>query len=456
MEAGSLDLHTKLRSHKAKIAVWGTGYIGFSTMAYFARNGIRCVGYDIVPETARSINAGKISLPGLGQWLGFSTEPLVKNGLMHATSDVKEILEDPTVKVHFVSIPTERNGRPWDGALQDVSKKISGKKVENGPDLVIIESTLSPGQCDKVMVSTLNRTGRKIPKEFQIAVAPRRDWFDNPGLNVHTIPRVVGGVDQESQKAAEEVLGIICSKLVPVSNHRIAELVKSTENSFRALNIAFANALSRAYPDVDTVELINAAATKWNYVAHYPGLGTGGYCIPLAPEYLLEGSGTKGEHTDFLSLINRVNRSQTIFIGGLINNSLSAGSVGILGLSYKRNLKVHVLSPSITLAETLKNAGKRVRIQDPYYSSEEVEMIAGVGSFRYPEDLKDFGSLVVSVPHLEYTETPVPALLDLIRPGTFILDAEGAWESYRDFFHQKSIDYRKIGDAGWAIPRMKK
>ena len=451
-----MNLHSKLRSHKAKIAVWGTGYIGLSTMAYYARYGIKCVGYDILPETVRTINAGEITMPGLGQWLGFSIEPLVKNGLMYATSDVKEIIEDPAVKAHFVSIPSERNGKPWDGALQDVSKKIAGKVVEDGPDLVIVESTLSPGQCDKVLVSTIERTGRKIPKDFEVAVAPRRDWFDNPGLNVHTIPRVVGGVDDESLRAAQEVLGIICSKLVPVSDHRIAELVKSTENSFRALNIAFANALSRAYPNVDTIELINAAATKWNYVAHYPGLGTGGYCIPLAPEYLLEGSESKGEHTDFLSLINQVNRSQTKFIGELISKNPSGSRVGILGLSYKRNLKVHVLSPSITLAETLEKAGKRVRIQDPYYSEKEVRKIAGVGSFKYPNDLKDFDSLVVSVPHLEYTETPVPELLDSIRPGTFVLDAEGAWQSYRDFFQQKKIDYRKIGDAGWAIPRMKK
>src|SRR5207249_11945186 len=182
------------------------------------------------------------------------------------------------------------------------------------------------------------------------------------------------------------VLGIICSKIVPVSDHRIAELVKSTENSFRALNIAFANTLSRAFPDIDTIELINAAATKWNYVAHYPGLGTGGYCIPLAPEYLLEGSGSKGEHTDFLSLINQVNRSQTRFVGELISKNLSGSSVGILGLSYKRNLKVHVLSPTITLAEVLKKAGKQVLIQDPFYSAKEIEDIAGVSTFRYPDD----------------------------------------------------------------------
>jgi nucleotide sugar dehydrogenase len=456
LEAGRLNLQSKLRSHRAKIAIWGTGYIGLSTMAYYARYGIKCIGYDIVPETIKSINEGKVTMPGLGQWLGFSVEPFARDGLMRATSDVKEILEDPSVKVHFVAIPTEKNGKPWDGALQDVSKKISGKVVEDGPDVVIVESTLSPGQCDKVLVDTLTRTGRRVPNDFQIAVAPRRDWFDNPGLNVHTIPRVVGGYDQESLKAAEEVLGIICSKLVPVSDHRIAELVKSTENSFRALNIAFANALSRAYPDVNTVELINAAATKWNYVAHYPGMGTGGYCIPLAPEYLLEGSATKGEHTDLLSLINQVNRSQTKFVGDLINKSLSGGSVGILGLSYKRNLKVHVLSPSISLAETLKHGGNQVRIQDPFYSEQEVLKIVGVHSFKYPDDLKEFDSLVISVPHLEYTETPVPELLDSIRPGTFVLDAEGAWESYRDFFHQKQIDYRKIGDAGWATPRMKK
>src|SRR5438105_3651029 len=178
-------------------------------MAYYARYGIKCVGYDILPETVRTVNAGKITMPGLGQWLGFSIEPLVKNGLMYATSDVKEIIEDPNVKVHFVSIPTEKNGKPWDGALQDVSKKLAAKRIKNGPDLIIIESTLSPGQCDGVLVSTILRSGRLVPKEFLVAVAPRRDWFDNPGLNVHTIPRVVGGVNERSRRAAMDVLGII-------------------------------------------------------------------------------------------------------------------------------------------------------------------------------------------------------------------------------------------------------
>lgn len=425
-------------------------------MAYYARRGIMCLGYDILPETVQNVNAGKVPFAGLGQWLGFSTEPLVKNGLMRGTNRVKEIIDDESIKVHFISIPTERDGKPWDGALQDVSKKLAAKRVANGPDLIIVESTLSPGQCDEILVSILQQVGRKVPKDFLVAVAPRRDWFDNPGLNVHTIPRVVGGVDEKSRRAAMDVLGVICSRLVPVSNHRIAELVKSTENSFRALNIAFANSLARAYPDIDATELINAAATKWNYLAHYPGLGTGGYCIPLAPEYLIAGARTKGEHIDLLSAINEVNRGQTRFVGGLIAKNLSGSSVGILGLSYKRNLKVHVLSPSLALIDTLKRAGKEVFVQDPFYSAEEIERIAKVGTFEYPRDLRKFDGVVIAVPHSDYTETPVPTLLGSVRSGTLILDAEGAWESYREFFRQKRIDYRKIGDAGWATPGKKK
>src|SRR5437867_7403328 len=390
-----MSLKVRLQTQKSRVAVWGTGFIGLSTMAYFARRGIKCIGYDLAPQIVEEINNGKITLTGLQQWLGFSIGPLVKNGLMHATTNVSEILDDPATKVHFIAIPTERNGKPWDGALFDVSKKLSEKKVENGPDLVIVESTLAPGQCDNILIDTLKKSGRQVPRDFLVAVAPRRDWFDNPGLNLNTIPRVVGGIDEESTREATSVASIVCSKIVPVSSHRVAELVKSTENSFRALNIAFANALSRAYPDVNVIELIDAAATKWNYLAHYPGLGTGGYCIPLAPEYLLEGARNRGEHTELFSAINDVNRAQTKFVGGIIAQNLPGSAVGILGLSYKRNLKVHVLSPSLALADTLKKAGKEVFMQDPFYSAGEIARIARVETFQYPGDLRKFDCVVV-------------------------------------------------------------
>jgi nucleotide sugar dehydrogenase len=422
-------------------------------MAYYARRGVRCVGYDIAKDVVDSINAGKIPFVNLEHWLGFSIEPLVNNGLIHATSYVTEILEDTHTPVHFVAVPTEKNGTPWDGALLDVSKKLSAKKIGGRPDLIIVESTLAPGQSDDTLVETLRRSGRKVPDEFLVAVAPRRDWFDNPGLNVHTIPRVVGGVNEESRREAIDVLGVICSRIVPVSNNKVAELVKSTENSFRALNIAFANALSRSYPNVDVNELITAAATKWNYVAHYPGIGTGGYCIPLAPKYLLEGATNKGDQLDFLAMINTINESQTDFVSNVVAKALPGSRVGILGMSYKRNLKVHVLSPSLALAKSLQRKKKEVLIHDPFYSADEIKQIAGVETFSYPKDLKTLDAIIVAVPHSEYTETPVPILTKSVRRGVLVIDAEGAWDSYRHFFNKKGIDYRRIGDAEWANPK---
>src|SRR3989442_15863918 len=144
-------------------------------MAYYARRGIMCLGYDILPETVHNVNAGKVPFAGLGQWLGFSTEPLVKNGLMHGTNRVADIIDDESVKVHFVSIPTEKNGKPWDGALLDVSKKLAARKVSTHRNLIIVESTLAPGQCEGILVETLQRSGRKIPEEFLVAVGPRRE-----------------------------------------------------------------------------------------------------------------------------------------------------------------------------------------------------------------------------------------------------------------------------------------
>src|SRR2546427_9750902 len=114
-----MSLKVRLQTQKSRVAVWGTGFIGLSTMAYFARRGIRCIGYDLAPQIVEEINNGKITLTGLQQWLGFPIGPFVKNGLTHAPTNVSEILADPATRVHFIAIPTARNGKPWAGRLCD-------------------------------------------------------------------------------------------------------------------------------------------------------------------------------------------------------------------------------------------------------------------------------------------------------------------------------------------------
>ena len=152
-------------------------------------------------------------------------------------------------------------------------------------------------------------------------------------------------------------------------------------------------------------------------------------------------------------MINTINESQTDFVSDLVAKALPGSKVGILGLSYKRNLKVHVLSPSLPLAKGLQKKGKEVLIHDPFYSADEVKQLAGVETFSYPEDLKAFDAVIIAVPHSAYTETPVPTLTRSLGRGTLVIDAEGAWDSYRHFFKKKGIDYRRVGDAGWASPK---
>src|SRR2546427_3302802 len=112
-----MSLKVRLQTQKSRVAVWGTGFIGLSTMAYFARRGIKCIGYDLAPQIVEEINNGKITLTGLQQWLGFSIGPLVKNGLMHATTNVSEILLDPATKGHLIAIPSEREVKTWGGGV---------------------------------------------------------------------------------------------------------------------------------------------------------------------------------------------------------------------------------------------------------------------------------------------------------------------------------------------------
>ena len=125
--------------------------------------------------------------------------------------------------------------------------------------------------------------------------------------------------------------------------------------------------------------------------------------------------------------------------------------MGILGLSYKRNLKVHVLSPTLLLAKRLRQKKKEILIHDPFYSAAEIKQIAKVETLSYPGDLKTLDAIIVAVPHSEYTETPLPILTRSISRGSLVIDAEGAWDSYRHFFKNKGIDYRRVGDAGWAL-----
>ncbi len=416
-------------------------------MANFAARGITCLGTDISPEVIELINSGRIPVPNMEYWLGFDVEPLVRTGMLRATTNWKELIA-PEILVHFVAVPTEKEDKPWDGALLDVVKKISGmgRLKLTLPPLIIIESTLAPNKTDQLVIPTLESSGVKVGRDILVGVAPRRDWFISPDKNLRSLPRIIGGTNAETTEAMKDVLGIVCDRLIPARDHKHAEIVKSVENAFRHVEITLANQLSLAYPSLDMVEVLKLVGTKWNLNTYHPSFGVGGYCISVASQYLLEGA----QNRELLSILRETisaDRSLPVLVAkSLVRRG--ARRVGILGLSYKADLKVHVLSPTLRIVRTLRDEGVSVKVNDPYYSQAEIRSITGVDTFEFPEGLEEFDCVALVAGHRAYRALSRARLLEYLSNCKLVLDnVDETWKELN--LTEEGIEYHVAGDSGW-------
>jgi nucleotide sugar dehydrogenase len=440
------ELRRQLLEEEKKIAVWGTGYIGFSTMANFAAQGVVCVGTDVSERIVSTINSGKTPVPNMEYWLGFDPKYLVDSGMMSATLDWKKLL-NPDFGVHMIAIPTEKEDQPWDGALADVMNKISSNVPKTGgPLLVIIESTLTPNKTDQLVIPIFEKNGITVGKDVFLGVAPRRDWFISPEKNLRSLPRIVGGTTPEATRLMTEVLGIVCDRLVPAPDHRHAEIVKSVENAFRHMEITLANQLSLAYPNLDMIEVLKLVGTKWNVGTFHPSFGTGGYCIPLSSKYVLEGA----EKPEYLTLLKDTVATDTMLPEVVADRIADRGikNVGILGLSYKGDLKVHVLSPTLRISRRLTERRVKVKVNDPYYTSDEINRLTGTESFSFPEGLSEFDCVVIVAGHRSYKAIPEAKLKTHLKNCKLILDnLEEIWRTFD--LDSAGIEYHVAGDKNW-------
>ena len=436
-----MNYKSLLKSKKFKIAVWGTGYIGLSTMVYFAKKKIKCVGYDINKDKIKKINSGTLPLEDLKKWFGFDIKGLVKQNYLKATSNYKNLISEDFL-VHFIAIPTERNGKPYYKPLINVLNNISKiKKDRKQTPLVIVESTLAPKVSDKKIIPFLKRKKLIIGKNILLSIAPRRDWFIEGGKNLENLDRVYGSTDKKSTKVTKDVLSIVCKKLHTASSYKVSEMVKSVENAYRHMDITLANQLSLAFPKDNMREVLKLVGTKWNVEAFHPGIGAGGYCIPLSSRYIL----SQVKNINRLSLLRETIKTDD-GMGKLIANSIAKRGlkkIGILGLSYKGDLKVSVLSKVIPLIKHLTKKRLKVKLYDPYFSKKEIYEAAKVKVFNFPKDLTNFDCLIISVDHKQF-KLPKKILENHTKNCKLIIDHDGAWKKYN-----LKNNYHLSGDDGW-------
>ena len=434
------DVYNNLIKKKKPICVWGAGYIGLSTLAFYAKNGYDAIGFDINKKYINNLLKGKLKNDDFKKWLGFEIKPLIKKKKLTFTSNILDI-KKINPQIHFVCIPTEKNGKPLMKILHQTIKNII--KTSDSEGLIIIESTLTPGTGDMLINKFLKNL--ILNKKINFVIAPRRDWFVDGTKNLENMDRIFGGVNKKSQLLGQKVLSLVCKKLHKASTHKVAEMVKSFENCYRHVDIALANQLSRAFPHENIRETLKLVGTKWNIGTFYPGFGSGGYCIPLSSKYVINGAKKKNE----LSILKETIKTDTI-INLDIAKSIAKKKIkkiGILGLSYKSNLKVHTLSPMLPFIDYLKKKNIIVNLYDPYYSKKEIKKIANVNTFKFPSAINKFDCLVFHVNH-KFFERFYKRISKKSKLK-YLIDNTGALKKYDEDLKKRGTKYILTGDKNW-------
>ncbi|HEV8139347.1 MAG TPA: nucleotide sugar dehydrogenase, partial [Pyrinomonadaceae bacterium] len=355
---------------RARIGVIGLGYVGLPLVTEFARGGFAAIGFEVDATKAATINSGESYI---GDVPSSQVKELVDSGRLHATTNFDE-LKDCDAIIICVPTPLRKTKEPDVSYILAAAEAIK-KRLRRG-QLIILESTTYPGTTDEVLLPMLEETGLKLDQDFLLAFSPERVDPGNPEFKTHNIPKVVGGVTDDSTEAAAALYGRIVREVHAVSSARVAETAKLLENTFRAVNIGMANEMARlCYAlGIDTWEVIRAAATKpFGFMPFYPGPGIGGHCIPLDPHYLSWKARQHGFDSRFIGLAEEVNSRMPEHVVQLVSDGLNdarkamnGSRILLLGVAYKKDIDDVRESPALSIIDRLRSKGCDVRYHDPF------------------------------------------------------------------------------------------
>lgn len=396
----------------ATVGVIGLGYVGLPLVTEFARSGFMSVGFEVDQSKADRINTGESYI---GDIDSATVKELVENKRLRATTDFADLQKCDAIII-CVPTPLRKTKEPDISYIMAAAEQIK-QRLRRG-QLVILESTTYPGTTDEVLLPLFSETGLKLDEDFLLAFSPERVDPGNPQFQTHNIPKVVGGVTDDSTTVAAHLYSQIVKEVFAVSSARVAEAAKLLENTFRAVNIGMANEMARlCYAlNIDTWEVIRAAATKpFGFMPFYPGPGIGGHCIPLDPHYLSWKARQHGFDSRFIGLAEEVNSRMPEHVVQLVADGLNGerkamnGSrVLLLGVAYKKDIDDVRESPALSIIDRLRAKGADVRYHDPFVSEVRFDdaHIEGSGEPLQSvpltdEELKEADCVVIVTDHSE-------------------------------------------------------
>jgi nucleotide sugar dehydrogenase len=417
-----------LRKGKTRIAVFGLGRVGLPTAGVFAQAGALVTGVDIRQDVVRGVNAGKcrfVDEPGLPEVI----RSTVRDGRLRATTRADEALRKADFIIICVPTPVHETKTPDYSAVQEASTTI-GKHLRKG-SIIIIESTIGPGVAEEKVKPILESfSGLKAGVDFGLASCPERSDPGSIMTNMKSLPRIIGGLDKKTTDLVAEIyeaaLGV---KAIRVRDPRTANAVKLTENLFRDVNIALANEFALLFEKigVDTIEVINACASKYNFMPHYPGGGVGGPCLPSNSYYLISEGMRAGNIPYLIRLAREINDRMPEHVVELVGEALNEASktikgskVAVLGVAYKPNVKDVQLTPVERVVSRLKEMGAEVELYDPMFKGERVFGIVVKRNVAAAVERAD--CIVVGTAHDEFRGLDLEKLSKLVRNRAAFVD----------------------------------
>jgi len=413
--------------------------VGLPLALRFADVGQRVTGFDTDQEKITKLNAGQSYIQHIS---ADKIKQHVQGKRFDATTDFTRLREMDAVLI-CVPTPLDERREPDLSYVEKTAQSIA-PNLQRG-QLIVLESTTYPGTTEELVLPILEKGGLKCPlargagsehvaTDFYLAFSPEREDPGNKQYGLAQIPKVVGGINPASGRAAMALYAQIVSKVVPVSSTRAAEMVKLLENIFRCVNIALVNELKQLSlrMDLDIWEVIDSAATKpFGFMPFYPGPGLGGHCIPVDPYYLSWKAREYDFATRFIELAGEINTAMPYnVVDALVTalngheKSVKGSKILLLGVAYKKDVDDLRESPSLKLLELLSARGAVLDYNDPYFPALHKMRHYDFSNMKSvelsPQRLASYDCVLIATDHTSYDYEAI------VRDSKLVVDTRNA------------------------------
>ncbi len=401
------------------IAVVGLGYVGLPLAIALARR-FRVVGFDRDPDRVYELNKGN-------DRTGEADSATLRATTIEFTGDAAR-MAGSDVFIIAAPTPIDDANRPDLTALRAASRTVGGQLGRGA--IVVIESTVYPGFTEEICGPELEAASRlRCGEDFFLGYSPERV---NPGDREHTVERmtkVVAGQTPEVTETLKQMYGAITSSGVYVARDiKTAEAAKVIENAQRDINIAFVNEVTHIFHKlgISSHDVLDAAATKWNFLDFRPGL-VGGHCIGVDPFYLAHRAREFGHEPEIILAGRRINDGMGRFVADEVAKLLEAGRVLVLGVTFKENVPDMRNTRVVDVISGLRGHGLEVDAHDPLADPDEAAELCGKRLVQSLADVGGYDAVVGAVAHDAYREFTTATFARLGAPGALVADVKGIW-----------------------------